>query len=460
MHRYTYPHTIDNGAGERLTFLRRVPGPTGERVEGENVASPGAGPPMHVHHHQDEVFHVQRGRIGYQRPLAAIVAVMLAGCSAPDGPAADGGVQAPQTVHLTTAALADAPEWGSTVEFSTLGVDTLQILGSESLFARFLADGSLVIANGSNVVRLGRDGAVQRTLARSGDGPGEFRLIVALGVAGDGSLFASDHLTGRLTQFSADGAVVRIVPRLRPFSDAMPASPITVLAGGRTIAVPWQWRPAADAESGVSRNSVVRDAVPVVVYDDEGAPADTVLTLAGLERVGGFVVPFPRSAVYDGRGSRWVAGPSDSLDLMIYDGVTPERRLVAAKANGAPTPRQRSQRDDAVAAMFDAGVGSGLVERQARMSAPATLPDVGGVLVDASSRIWVGRYLVPGDPEREWSVHSPAGATVGRIRLPAFGSALVPYRTELLDATHGRVALMRETDGGEVYVEVRRLEER
>jgi quercetin dioxygenase-like cupin family protein len=67
MSRYTYPHAIDNGAGERITFLRRVPGRTGERVEGENVTRPGAGPPMHVHHLQEEVFTVQEGRIGYHR---------------------------------------------------------------------------------------------------------------------------------------------------------------------------------------------------------------------------------------------------------------------------------------------------------------------------------------------------------------------------------------------------------
>ena len=65
--RYDYPHTIDNGAGERITFLRRVPGADGDRVEGENVCSPGAGPPMHVHHLQVESFTVQRGRMGYQR---------------------------------------------------------------------------------------------------------------------------------------------------------------------------------------------------------------------------------------------------------------------------------------------------------------------------------------------------------------------------------------------------------
>ena len=63
----SYPHTIENGAGERITFLRRVPGPAGDRLEVENVVKPGAGPPMHVHHYQEEALTVLQGRIGYQR---------------------------------------------------------------------------------------------------------------------------------------------------------------------------------------------------------------------------------------------------------------------------------------------------------------------------------------------------------------------------------------------------------
>ncbi len=64
----SYPRTIDNGAGERLTFLRRVPGTSGDRLEVENVVTPGAGPPMHIHHYQEEALTVRQGRIGYQRP--------------------------------------------------------------------------------------------------------------------------------------------------------------------------------------------------------------------------------------------------------------------------------------------------------------------------------------------------------------------------------------------------------
>jgi len=66
MSRFTYPHTIDNGFGERLTFLRLVDDGDGGCLEVENVVAPGAGPIMHVHHHQAESLTVRAGRIGYQ----------------------------------------------------------------------------------------------------------------------------------------------------------------------------------------------------------------------------------------------------------------------------------------------------------------------------------------------------------------------------------------------------------
>ena len=62
----TYPYTVDNGHGERLTFTGVTQGPSGERLELEGVAQPGAGPPMHVHYLQEEAGRVVRGRLGHQ----------------------------------------------------------------------------------------------------------------------------------------------------------------------------------------------------------------------------------------------------------------------------------------------------------------------------------------------------------------------------------------------------------
>ena len=61
-----HPHTIDNGAGERLTFVAVRRDDRGEYIEMRNSVAPGAGPPMHVHHLQEEGLTVERGTIGYQ----------------------------------------------------------------------------------------------------------------------------------------------------------------------------------------------------------------------------------------------------------------------------------------------------------------------------------------------------------------------------------------------------------
>src|SRR3712207_8219282 len=67
MGNHTYPHTIENGAGERISFVRRVQDPSGDRLEVENLVKPGSGPPMHVHYRQEEALTVRQERIGYQR---------------------------------------------------------------------------------------------------------------------------------------------------------------------------------------------------------------------------------------------------------------------------------------------------------------------------------------------------------------------------------------------------------
>jgi quercetin dioxygenase-like cupin family protein len=61
-----HPHTIDNGGGERLTFAGIGHDARGEYLEGRNTVAPGKGPPMHVHHLQEEGLTVERGTMGYQ----------------------------------------------------------------------------------------------------------------------------------------------------------------------------------------------------------------------------------------------------------------------------------------------------------------------------------------------------------------------------------------------------------
>jgi quercetin dioxygenase-like cupin family protein len=61
-----HPHTIDNGGGEELTFVGVGRDERGEYLEIRNAVAPGAGPPMHVHHLQEEGLTVEQGTMGYQ----------------------------------------------------------------------------------------------------------------------------------------------------------------------------------------------------------------------------------------------------------------------------------------------------------------------------------------------------------------------------------------------------------
>jgi quercetin dioxygenase-like cupin family protein len=62
-----YPRTIDNGAGEELTFVAVGSDERGEYLEARNSVAPGSGPPMHVHRLQEESLTVEQGTMGWQR---------------------------------------------------------------------------------------------------------------------------------------------------------------------------------------------------------------------------------------------------------------------------------------------------------------------------------------------------------------------------------------------------------
>ena len=61
-----HPHTIENGGGETLTFVGVKSDERGKYLEIRNVVKPGAGPPMHTHHLQEEAITVEQGTLAWQ----------------------------------------------------------------------------------------------------------------------------------------------------------------------------------------------------------------------------------------------------------------------------------------------------------------------------------------------------------------------------------------------------------
>jgi hypothetical protein len=394
---------------------------------------------------------------GHWHLILAPVVLMCVGCS--DGTGGPPRTELPGAVVISVMVppldSIRASAWSSRIVYSTLGLDTLQIGGGESLFARFLSDGSLAIANGPQIVILMPDGSFGRTLARGGDGPGEFRMISSLGLGSDGSIFASDHLAARFTELTSSGELRRVIPRMRPISGEMDDFPFAVLTDGQIVAAPWQARPARKLAKNEKAGSIVRDDIPIVTIDSTGQITDTLLLLPGLERSNGFVAPFARSALYAGRGRKWVAGVSDSLDLNVFDESHPTMHLLARRTVVSASSQARQTRDSLIKEQFGAEIGFAIVKTQAEMPVAGPLPNVGGVVVDDSGAIWIGDYATPGSTERQWYVFGADGRCLGQLPLPAFGDPLLPTRTELLDAAGGRVALIRESSDGGVYIEVR-----
>lgn len=62
----TFPRTIENCLGEKLTFLALQKEPYGDRLWVENYVTPGNGPLMHTHLLQDESLTVVKGLLAYQ----------------------------------------------------------------------------------------------------------------------------------------------------------------------------------------------------------------------------------------------------------------------------------------------------------------------------------------------------------------------------------------------------------
>jgi quercetin dioxygenase-like cupin family protein len=64
--KFTLPHTIENGLGEKIIFKEIIHESDGDKVLIEGYCQPKGGPAMHVHYKQDEALTVVSGKMGYQ----------------------------------------------------------------------------------------------------------------------------------------------------------------------------------------------------------------------------------------------------------------------------------------------------------------------------------------------------------------------------------------------------------
>jgi hypothetical protein len=391
--------------------------------------------------------------------------VGMSGCAAQDGIGAkssridSAGIT---VVHHPALSADTLPGWTSRVLYSTAELDSLRLWGSSA--AVFAGDSSLIVGSGPDLFSISPDGKTTRRLGREGNGPGEYHRIFRLGTAEDGSVFVGD-LLGRVTHIRPNGDVIRIIPRLERGTAGRESDPIALLDSGRMVSTWWQQRPNRGGMAGLPSGDVERDPVPLFVFDSTGKLTDTIGQWSGLERTrvnlegeeSWLPIPFARSVAYDARGEAIAIGATDSIDISLYDATHLTLRLTVRGKRERPSDRQMDEWRRAVLQDF-ADVGEMVLRAPDDAPHVDALPSVSALVVDDQRNIWVGSYITPAETQRRWLIFSPDGVPIGTIELPASAESLVPGRSEILDVYAGRLALLRISENGEPWIEVRAIE--
>jgi len=395
------------------------------------------------------------------RPLAVLVTALLLGaCNRTVGKDEPRGIPAAQAVYIHGWNTTPAPAWRSAPLYSIREIDSVGF-SSPMIQARFEPGGSLLVANGGELVRISPDGTEQQRIGRHGDGPGEFQLIGRLGVNEDGEVFATDFNTGRITVIAVGGTTSRTIAGLQPAIGGGGTEVVTLLANDMVLTVPWLWRPVRSAAlAGIPSGRLVRDAIALVAFDSSGAaPRDTLGVWPGLERYNHLIVPYARGVVYESWGAYTVIGTTDSLDLTLFRNHTPIGRLVGSGARRQVSDGLLTAWDSAAADEIGADQARAIRTAEANLDRDGSLPEVGAIALDDLQRIWVGEFVSPGDSVQQWTVFGQHGVSIGRLPLPSLAPRLIGFRAGILDVRGDRIALLRENDDGTLFIEVRRIEQ-
>lgn len=361
-------------------------------------------------------------------PLTALAFLLAAlGCGQ-----AGGGTRTAErdsagiTIVENVAADSTAWTWWS-LEGPRLDIGGETAEGAEVLFrvagAVRLDDGILVVANGgsSELRFFDTTGAAVRSTGGAGDGPGEFRGLGAIFLAGD-TLLAYDVQLRRMSVFTRDGRFVRDF-QLRAGNSL--AAPVGRLEDGRIVGRTTEF---AAIEAGEVPEGVQRPTLHFITFDGVGQALDTVSTFPGDERVihmrGNAIqvltLPFGRRPTFAARGDALIAAAQDAPEVRIVDASGATRRIIRTGAAPVPlTPERLNARIEQLTGVAPEPLRAGMRETYRRHPAPDHLPPYGAMLVDAAGNIWLADTEDPLVAAPAWTVFDVRGVAMARAAFPA-----------------------------------------
>lgn len=309
-------------------------------------------------------------------------------------------------------------------------------------------DGVVVVSSGTqSVLAFSREGRLERTIGRKGEGPGEFRFLSGLWRFDDSTLMVSDNPKARVTLLNNTLDNARSVALQSASGVRWPV--VVGVAGGSIVAINGQ-----AFERGQMGVGTVRPPYQFLRYSRDGALRDTVMVVAGREfHVWQDNAARPTRAIPLGADVLFAASDS-GLFLLSTDGgrITRVRQrnreelfatlpLVRQRITSADVARYKAaQRAEAVTPAQQRSVA--LLDE---IPFPQYFPTADGLLVDGTGAVWARRFAAPPSERATWERVSGDGRTQC--------TAHIPTSVRLLDADADRVlGVMTNADGEESIV--------
>ena len=290
-----------------------------------------------------------------------------------------------------------------------------------------MSDGRIVVANaGAHELRFyAGDGAYVSSVGGEGGGPGEFRLISALELGRNDSIYVFDGELQRLSIFDARGEFARTF--------RVPSSIAPIAYVGRFTDERWYARDRDRMQLGPP-GAIRRDTIRFIRFDSVFENHSVITALPGMMTatfraagdLGYRTAPFSPSPEHDVLANCLYIVTGDDFDVLIFSS---NGRLVRVVRNGG---ERKAVSEEHRTAWIDDVLGQ--VPEAARPQArravehiptPEELPVYNDVVVDASGYMWLQEYIPQSGSSRWWAgsgrwwiVLSPTGKLLGRVEMP------------------------------------------
>jgi hypothetical protein len=288
------------------------------------------------------------------------------------------------------------------------------------------ADGRIAVADGrtsSRISLFSPEGVFEREIGRTGQGPGEFIWIFHMSLGPEDSLYVFDRNQQRLTVFSPDRELARVVP-FRPPPDGSSRGGLM-----RVFRLENDTWVGQGAESMLPANpgTFAQDTVVVGLMDgnlDEYTAVTLLpghLTTSTVEagQLRPMVPAFtPQSLAAAWGGCVFVSYTEDpTISVYASDGTL----VTAFDGPGTRRPVTRRHLDERIEAHLEPRprADRSRYERLFNSTAHTThLPFYGALLLDQWGHLWLQEYSPPYGSGSRWHVLSQAGEWLADVDMP------------------------------------------